>query len=102
MSLAAIKQYNGEIQYLLSNDYDLLSTWKKKKSPILAITSHFWVLRETIGQLQGRTGKWIYPIVGKCFGFISRMPKEKSRSDNRQMICEFKVWKAICSANALA
>lgn len=33
MSLAAIKQYNGEIQYLLSNDYDLLSTWKKKDHP---------------------------------------------------------------------
>lgn len=30
------------------------------------------------------------------------MLKEKSRFDNRQMICEFKVWKAICSANPLA
>lgn len=58
---------------------------------------HFWLLRETIGQPQGRTGKQICPAGGKCFAFISRMLKETSRLDHRQMIYEFEVWEAICS-----
>lgn len=58
---------------------------------------HSWLLRETIGQLQGRTNKRTCPAGRKCLAFIPRFLKEKSRLNHRQMICEFKVWEAICS-----
>lgn len=41
---------------------------------------HFWLLRETIGQLQGRTGKWIYPAGRKCFPLCSGCSKKNLSS----------------------